>query len=79
MAQAREVDQERRTYDQETQELIVALMEGQAEKRNDLLEIHENEKFELNRQWRSIRRARLYNRPSKRVALLRHQQTFLAV
>jgi hypothetical protein len=78
-AVARDLEQEARAYDQETQELLCALAAEQAERKARMLDAHTAEKHELNRKWDSIRRARSYNRPSNRVTLMRRQQTLLAV
>jgi hypothetical protein len=77
--QARGVEQEVRAYDEETKQLILNRMTAQAEKRNQLLEDKKLERGQLNTEWDSIRRARMYNRPSARVTVLRQQQTLLAV
>jgi hypothetical protein len=77
--QTRELEQEARSYDHETKQLIVQQMTAQAEKREKLLESHKMERTEHNKEWDSVRRLRMYNRPSNRVTVLRHQQTLLTV
>jgi hypothetical protein len=78
-AQVQVVRDEFKAYDNETKRLIAELKAKQAEKRVALLEQQSLERREHGKVWESVRRERLYNRPSNRVMVLRHQQTLLAV
>jgi hypothetical protein len=76
--QVHAAEEEGRTYDTETRRLIKERALEQMVKREELVERHQQDQRELNAQWNSRRNERMYNRPSYRVASLRHQEALLA-
>jgi hypothetical protein len=71
-------EDECRAYESETKRMIKERTGEQKTKREELVERHQQERRELNAQWNSRRNQRMYNRPSHRVAALRHQEALLA-
>jgi gamma-glutamylcyclotransferase (GGCT)/AIG2-like uncharacterized protein YtfP len=79
LTESKEVQEERKSFDKETQRLIDELKALQEEKREQLLETFRIQKIRHNREWGSGRRKRLYSRISVGMSILHRQRALMAM